>query len=652
MHIISPDCCWFAMSKMKDRNKEGNNVLEIWDCSTGKTARKIAMESPLEQIVFSQDAKWLLVAIQGEPTVRMYEVATGKECYNLHLWYKGIGHMAFAPDSQSFYVGDASQGKISRWKTATGELMANYASPLDYAVQQLGFARPDEPVALAQVGHIVHAWEVTTGKIISATNVFRQPIVAVHFSQQGELFIGGEQGQASWWNPETGRKTRDLKLEIAARASINYRLGMAVHGEFLVHFDACPRSEREAGISEFKSGKFLYSEESQWALTLSLFANGQKAASLQRKTVRLWNTREGDDYAKFDLPLTESFHQAHMSVSESGRFFAVATDGNEGGDVLLFDHEKRTILRTWQIEASNTRMLRFSLDNRWLVFSEANDALRLSRLGQNLSGTLLKLPGSEITQCVAFSPEGRQLACATVDGTSPQQPGRIVIYELASKKVRREFLGHKTGIIHCLAYSPDAGLLASGASDTTAMVWQAGLRSTPKTDKTFAGKELATAFTQMAGDDAKLAFEAMMRLVQTPRQTIALLTQHIPPAAKADLQGRSVAEWIGDLGSEQYAVRIKAAALLFSIGPAVDADLRAALARPKNLETKRRLEDLLARLAARELTTQEILHVRAVELAEAIASKQAGALLTRWTTGEPGATLTDEARLALARMPQ
>jgi hypothetical protein len=54
--------------------------------------------------------------------------------------------------------------------------------------------------------------------------------------------------------------------------------------------------------------------------------------------------------------------------------------------------------------------------------------------------------------------------------------------------------------------------------------------------------------------------------------------------------------------------------------------------------------------AAHEWTADEVRHARAVEVAEAIASPEARAALTRWASGDAGAILTQQARQALTRL--
>jgi hypothetical protein len=138
--------------------------------------------------------------------------------------------------------------------------------------------------------------------------------------------------------------------------------------------------------------------------------------------------------------------------------------------------------------------------------------------------------------------------------------------------------------------------------------------------------------------------------VQSPAQTVKLLDAKIAPAVKLDTGGKTVAEWVNDLGNGQFAIRNKANAMLKKIGASVELDLRAALLKATDVETKRRMEELLEHFAAYEWTPEELLHARAVEVLEAIATPDARALLTRWADGGTGAVLTIEARRALARL--
>ncbi|HJT79171.1 MAG TPA: WD40 repeat domain-containing protein, partial [Gemmataceae bacterium] len=82
------------------------------------------------------------------------------------------------------------------------------------------------------------------------------------------------------------------------------------------------------------------------------------------------------------------------------------------------------------------------------------------------TGRLIKeLPGGngEGTQAVAFSPDGKLLACGLLNGI-------IDLYDLASGEKVRQLRGHKN-IVWAVVFSPDGKTLASGGQDMTARLW-------------------------------------------------------------------------------------------------------------------------------------------------------------------------------------
>jgi hypothetical protein len=140
----------------------------------------------------------------------------------------------------------------------------------------------------------------------------------------------------------------------------------------------------------------------------------------------------------------------------------------------------------------------------------------------------------------------------------------------------------------------------------------------------------------------------MIKLAETPAPAVKLFAAKIAPASKLDTEGRTVAQWIADLGSGKFAVRAKANTILFKLGRSAETELRAVLRKSLDLEVKRRIEELLDRIAeVEDFTPTDVFHCRAVEVLEAIATPDARKVLTRWAEGDPGGVLTAQARAAL-----
>jgi WD40 repeat protein len=677
---VSPDARRAAQITT-NRNAGGRREeygIEIWDLTTGKSERKIETEAPMQHVAFSPEGKWL-AASNGNSLLRIYEVATGKEKHNIRLRRAGTNHVEFSSDGKALYLADTT-GVIVQFDPVSGERVAEHKGPIALGAHQLAILPDGKLLALAQQADAFHFWDATGGKLFSPVNVPMAAISDVGFSAGGELFVASGDGDSSWWNPRTAAKLRDIKLEFAdnlipdysPRGRFNSRgyrgdrfnLTLSRTGAFMLG-----SLYGGATLFDAKTGKLLFDDDaangndSAGAGAAVFFDADRKLAAASGKKIRVWDPRTGRDLAQFDLPLRDQEFVSSLAVSSTGKSFGVlcGNDQNQGQSrFVLLDADKKQVVREGTTQ-NRAETLEFSPDDRWLAVSNMPHHVRLVRIGQPHGDHDVDFGTgfSEITQ-LAFSPDGRQLACACVIGAGDRDSSRIFICEVASMKVRMELQGHPSGLVQRLAFSRDGGLLASGATDTTALVWHAGLRAFtdsahPEFAKDMRGKE-ATAteqddwFQKLAGSDARVAFQAMVKLARRPTQAVKLLETKIVPAQTAPASAKAIAVWIQNLGSSQFAVRGKATQALQELGPTAEPELRAAWSRATDVEAKRRLGDLLDRIAYREWTADELRQARAVEVLETIASPEARAVLMRWSGGDPGAVLTTEARKALAQV--
>jgi hypothetical protein len=408
-------------------------------------------------------------------------------------------------------------------------------------------------------------------------------------------------------------------------------------------------------LFDAKSGKKLFGQESKdYEPSFCFFDADRKVAIGFGKTVHVRDPRSGKELYRMDPSLRQQERLMKFEVSPSGKQVAVYSL-DEVADVdrlFLWDAEKKKTTREWPIQNDSAAM-RFSADDWWLGLGDVTGNLLLVDIGRGGRDHVLAMPrrrGDEIVTELAFTPDGRQVACASgLPYSGLGESSRIYVIEMASKKIRLELPGHAGGTVRRLTFSPDGGLLASGATDTTTLIWQAGLRSFAETPaaKDAQPDELNDWFAKLAEPDAKAAFQAMIQLAQAPAQAVKHFESKLEPARKPDLGGRTISQMIQDLGSDAFTVRSKADQALQKLGAAAEPDLRKAL-QGTSLETRRRIEVLLDRLVNHDLTADELRHARAVEVLQTIASPVARALLTRWAGGDPAAILSVEARKALA----
>jgi hypothetical protein len=224
----------------------------------------------------------------------------------------------------------------------------------------------------------------------------------------------------------------------------------------------------------------------------------------------------------------------------------------------------------------------------------------------------------------------------------------IRFWEVATGKERYQLRGHES-LVESVAFAPDRRTLVSASLDTTGLVWDVTghLRGGRLEALNLSPRELAARWADLAGDDAAKAYRAVWDLVAA-RQSVPFLREHLKPTPEVD--ARETARWIKDLDSQIFAVRARAMRELEKLGDRAEPALRKLLAGQPSVETRKRCEQLLEKLAP--LSGERLRVVRAIEALEHMAGAEARQLLTALAGGAPEAHQTRQARAALMRRAQ
>jgi len=104
-----------------------DKTLRLWEVASGKELRRFKGHTgEVRSVAFSPDGRHALSG-SNDNTLRLWEVASGKELRRFKGHTKGVTEIVFSPDGRTALSGSAD-GPLSMWNVERGELLAQFAS--------------------------------------------------------------------------------------------------------------------------------------------------------------------------------------------------------------------------------------------------------------------------------------------------------------------------------------------------------------------------------------------------------------------------------------------------------------------------------------------------------------------------------------------
>jgi len=663
--VFSSDGKLMATGGYKQEN--GVYYSRLWDASTGKELRRFAI---VGQLAFSHDGTKLAGAALGDGRLRLFEVATGKELKVFPKIGEYIRGIAFAPDDKTVA---AAGDSIHLYDPVTGkERLQVDRLQIDRKAKWLVFSR-DLSVVTGAVNGAIYRWDASSGRQLTPAPCQDSAVEQILVSADSRsLFTTDQEGDLYRWDIADKKPLRRIaegvkrgvvtssdrrflawadgegRIRLYDVAADRFIDRVKLFGETVVAFLPDTKTLLTLGgepaaiqLWDIESGK----QRSSFAVAAKSDAKRPRAAPAEDRgvPVRLWDVTAG---------------KAGRELSEPMNVLAVPDEPNGGASRLGFYEPFYTT--RWAALSPNGKTLAigpdwaasfgnrdirspdgraFSPDGRLLV-DWAENPFGRGRMDHvyvweaatgRAVATLTSGPRPGAANA-AFAPDGRTLATASADGI-------IRLWETTTWKVRAEFRGHRDKVT-ALAFGPD-GRLFTGGLDTVVLAWDVRPPQSP------AKGTLADAWDALASADAGVGFQAQGRFLAEPAKAAEWFAARVPPAVRAD--PARVKALIADLENQSFAVRTRATENLKELWPETAAALREVVAKPSSLEVRRRAEGIIQEMTE-TVPPARLRALRAAEVLEWIATKEARTLLLELAKGAPDAQLTRETAAACKRL--
>jgi WD40 repeat protein len=689
--VVSPGFKYLAFL---GRDASDLACIVIQDLATGKEVARIDAGTIVgtSAMAFSPDDKTLVWDHNWGDALVVSDAATGKELRRLGgddrcRTANAAGRvdravaLALSADGKSLAVTrtshtiellDLASGKQIRpvGKATDAQLEQRFTDDVGTSLRPaLAFAHDGKKLACSLGDATIRQFQVDTGaEIPGPSDGHRAPVSTLALSADGKTLVTYSHGDpVHFWDWATGRETGQRQLRSGAT-----HIALAADGGL-----ACTSGFGVTLLSaDGKKTQQIATGNGPPLTALALSPDGALLATraFRRPQVRLWDTTTAKERETLGLAVdapvfsgdstteTTGVVPPDLVFSPDGRWLAGAGASRQ---LCLWDAATGSLL--WELPPQAGQAIErfaFSPNGRSLgtvhadgtvTLYEAATGARRCRLGEadpnrrrihliSSSDGLVESVATrwDVPVCLAFSPDGRYLATA-------QETPEVHLWDVLAGKEVGQLKGHEGGVVSLL-FALDSKHLLSGGTDTTALTWDLTqlTHTQPAPAPRLQPPALDALWTDLAGQDAVRAFDAIRKLSASPDQAVLLLRERVRPATPAD--PKRLTRLLADLQSDRFELRRRAESELGELSELAEPALRQALADEPPPDLRQRVQRLLDRLSGVAPPAGLVRDWRAVEVLELIGTMDAQGLLHALAGGVPGARLTREAKGALQRL--
>ena len=438
----------FSSDGTKIASGSSDSTIRLWDLASGKELSVLrGHESEVVSVAFSPDGK-TLASGSYDKTIRLWNLASGKEITVMRGHESRVTSVAFSPDGTKL----ASAGDdwtIRLWDLARGKELLELKGH-ESKVISVAFSPDGTKLASGSDDKSIRIWDIASAKELSVLRGHKSGVTSVAFGSDGTKLASGSYDKSiRLWDIASAKELSML----AGHESLVTSIAFSPAGREL----ASSGGDGTIRLWDIAATLELAVLKSGSVRSFAFSPDGSKIASAGDDwTIRLWDLSIGRE----------------LSVLRGHKSWVTSVVFSPDGTMLASESDDKTI-RLWDLasgkelsvlggQESWVTSVVFSPDGKTIAFGSDDNSIRIWDIANGKELTLLTGHESLVTS-IAFSPDGKSLASGSDDQS-------IRIWDITSGKETSVLTGHES-LITSLAFNPDGTKLASAGDDWTIRIW-------------------------------------------------------------------------------------------------------------------------------------------------------------------------------------
>ena len=429
--------------------------------------------SPIDSVALSPNARFVLTG-GDDGTVRLWDVATGKQIRSFKGHKSRVNSVAFSPDGRTALTG-SYDNSARLWDVDSGRQLRAFTGHTNY-VLSVAFSPDGRSALTGSEDGTARLWDLASGRLIHSFVGHTKAVSSVDFSPDGRTVLTGSQDKtARLWDVTSAQELRsfaEVEFEISSvafspdgryvvtGAGYFVRLWDAAGGQQIRSFETHPGFVEAVAFSP--DGDSLLIGTMEGIVELLDAATGRAIRTFTRKMdgtattgdLKRVMSRAMDSWDKILEGRAPSFNS--VTFSRDGRL-VLAGSGDQTAQ--LWDAVSGEQVRFFEGHTDVVNSLTTSQDGRYLLTGSED---KTARLWDATTGAQIRsFEGhTKGVNSVAISADDRFVL--TFGDTSTR------LWDAATGKQIRTFLGFTS-----VAFSPDARFVLTGGVYNSADLWDA-----------------------------------------------------------------------------------------------------------------------------------------------------------------------------------